>query len=221
MNKEPSFIEFIGHICKRPSMYTLGGTYNETVAFVQGYSSGIKTPISDKTFDRFVCLKNSFPTNYVWSYVIKECSKDDNEAISLMENTILEFISLKKTMTEEELLQVAIENNKSEEGEAEKVFREFDRALFQGNKEIIKSLIIENNEAKVLWSGSYPKDVGIKLNEISSNQPIKNIPLSEDGSKVKIIAQGWSFAIEMQLINGNWKINADNIIELRKRNKST
>ena len=220
MDKNPTFIEFIEYICKRPGMYTLGGTFNETAAFIMGYSSGKLTPISDRTFGRFVCLKHSFPTNYVWTYVIKECAKDDDEAISLMEKTIIEYITLKKTMTDEEIIQHVMKSSVIEEGEAEKTFRTFDQALLTGDKETIQSLITECNGAEILWSGSYPKDVATKLNEISSNQPIKRIPISEDGNRIKIIAQGWPFAIEMSLVNGDWKVNPDKIIELRKTNKS-
>jgi len=74
MEQKPTFIEFIQHICKRPGMYTLGGSYNETSAFIAGYSAGNDSPINNRIFDRFVCLKNSFPSNYTWTYVIKECS---------------------------------------------------------------------------------------------------------------------------------------------------
>lgn len=219
MQTKPSFIEFIQHICTRPRMYTLGGTYNETAAYITGFSAGTGSPINDRTFDRFVCHKNSFPTNYVWTHVIKECAKDDNEAISLMMNTILEFIELKNTMKEEELMQFAIEKSKSDEGEVERAFRKFDSALLKGDKVIIKSLIIENENAEILWAGKYPEDVAVKLAEISSSQPLKKIPISEDGNKVKIIASGWPFPIEMNFINGEWRINADNIIALRMKNK--
>lgn len=219
MQTKPSFIDFIKHICTRPRMYTLGGTYNETAAYITGFSAGTDSPINDRTFDRFVCLKNSFPTNYVWTYVIRECTKDDNEAITLMMNTILEFIELKNTMTEEELMRFAIEKSKSEEGEVERLFRKFDSALLKGDRAIIESLILENKNAEILWAGEYPKDVAMKLSEISSNQPLKRIPVSEDGNKVKIIASGWPFPIEMNFINGEWRIDADNIIALRMKNK--
>ncbi len=219
MQKESSFVEFIQHICKRPGMFTLNGTYNETAAFIAGFSVGSKAPINDRIFDRFVCLKNSFPTNYVWAYVIKKCTKDDNEAILLMQHTILEFIELKDKMTEEELMQFAIESSKTEEGEAVKIFRKFENALLSGDKEIIQSLIMECKGAEILWSGSYPADVALKLNEISSNQLIKQIPISEDGNKVEIISQGWPFSIEMNFMNGKWRINAEKIIALRMSNK--
>jgi len=105
------------------------------------------------------------------------------------------------------------------EGAAEKTFRKFDTALLNGEKKIIQNLILYHKDAKILWSGSYPKSAASKLNEISSNQPIKSIPILEDGKIVKIIAQGWPFAIEMNSKNGKWKINADKIIELRKANQ--
>lgn len=219
MQTKHSFINFIQLICTRPRMYTIGGTYNETAAYITGFSAGTDSPINDRTFDRFVCLKNSFPTNYVWTYVIKECTKDDNEAISLMMNTILEFIELKNTMTEEALMLFAIEKSKSDEGEVERAFRKFDSALLKGDKAIIESLILENENAEILWAGKYPEDVAVKLDEISSSQPLKKIPVSEDGNKVKIIASGWPFPIEMNFINGEWRINADNIIALRMKNK--
>jgi hypothetical protein len=200
-------------------MFTLGGTYNEIVAFIRGYSSASNSPLSERDFDRFVCLKNSFPTNYVWDYVIKECSRNEKEAISNLKDTILEFIELKKTLSEEEIMRFAIESSNSEETEAERVFRKFDNALLTGNKEIIQSLIIENEQAEILWSGSYPEDVASILIEASESQPLKSIPLSENGNKVKIIAPGWPFPIFMKLNEDKWLIEADKIIALRMSNK--
>lgn len=200
-------------------MYTLGGTYNEVAAFIVGFSEGSNAPINNRIFERFVCLKNSFPTNHVWIYVIKECTKDDNEAISSMKNTILEFIELKDRMTEDELMLFAIENSKSEESEAERTFRKFNLALLTGDREVIQSLIIESKGAEVLWSGSYPEDVIAKLNEISSGSSVKQVPISDDGDKVKIISQDWPFPIEMCLINGQWKIKAEKLIALQMSGK--
>ncbi|WP_299278953.1 hypothetical protein [uncultured Psychroserpens sp.] len=221
MKKEPTFIEFIEYICNRPSMYSLQGSFNETSAFITGYSYAKKTPISRGTvFNRFVCLKNSFPTNYDWTYVIKICSENDDEGITNIKNTILEFIELSNRLNEEELIQFAINNADLKEGEPEKVFREFDNALLFGNKKIIQSLILENDNADLLWNGKYPDSVAEKLNELSNNQPIKRIKESEDGKSVEIIASGWPFSIELLLKNDKWKVNADKIIELRTENNS-
>lgn len=199
-------------------MYCLGNSFNEVSAFINGYTSAKKTPISGTDFHRFVCLKNSFPTNYVWTYVIKTCSKNDEEAISTMEKTILEFCELKNRMSEDELMQFAIDNAKTNEGEPEKIFREFDNALLNGDKEVIQSLILDNEKAELLWIGKYPKSVAEQLSELSDGQSIKRIYESENGQNIKILTSGWPFPIEMIMENGEWKINADRIIELRTKN---
>ncbi|WP_405569031.1 hypothetical protein [Winogradskyella sp. Asnod2-B02-A] len=218
MEKEPTFTEFIEHICKRPLMYCLESTFNEISAFINGYSFAKKTPISGTDFHRFVCLKNSFPTNYIWTYVIKACAKNDEEAISLMKNTILEFCELKNRMNEDEIMQFAIDNAKTKEGEPEKVFREFDNALLKGDKKVIQSLIVDNEKADLLWIGKYPKSVAEQLSDLSDGQSIKRIYESENGQNIKILTSGWPFPIEMILENGEWKVNADKIIELRTEN---
>ena len=201
-------------------MYCFESTFNEISAFINGYSFAKKTPISGTDFHRFVCLKNSFPTNYIWTYVIKTCAKNDEEAILIMKNTILEFCELKNRMSEDEIMQFALNNADVKEGEPEKVFREFNNALLTGNKTTIQSLIIDNDKAKILWNGKYPDSVAEKLNVLSNNQPIKRINESEDGKLVEIIASGWPFPIELLLKNDKWKVNAEKIIELRNKNKS-
>lgn len=220
MEKEQTFTEFIEHICKRPLMYCLGDTFNEIFAFINGYSTAKETPISGTDFHRFVCLKNSFPTNYIWSYVIKSCAKNDEDAVSNMRSTILEFCELKKRMTEDELMQFAINNAETKEGEPEKIFRKFDNALLKGDKKVIQSLIIDNEKADLLWIKKYPKSVAKKLSDLSDGQSIKRIYESENGQTIKILASGWPFPIEMILENGEWKVNTDKIIELRTENNS-
>ncbi len=201
-------------------MYCLGKSFNEVSAFINGYTSAKQTPISGTDFHRFVCLKNSFPTNYVWTYVIKSCTKNDEEAISIMEKTILEFCELKNQMNEDELMKFAIDKAKTNEGEPEKIFREFDKALLNGDKEVIQSLILDNEKAELLWIGKYPKSVAEQLSELSDGQSIKRIYESENRQNIKILTSGWPFPIEMVLKNGEWKINADKIIELRTENNS-
>lgn len=215
MEKEQTFSEFIEHICTRPLMYCLGGGFNEVSAYINGYSHATNSPIEGSDFHKFVCLKNSFPTNYVWMYVIKTIARDDKEAILIMKNTILEFIELKKQLSVEELLQYAHDKAKIEEGEAEKVFRLFDRALLTGDRKVIQSLILENDNAYVLWSGKYPDSISEKLSELSQKDPIKIIKRAEKENLIEVIASGWPFPIEMILRNGEWKVNAEKIIELR------
>ncbi|MCH2196960.1 hypothetical protein [Kordia sp.] len=216
MEKELIFTEFIEHICKRPAMYCLGSTFNEISAYINGYSHAKKAPISGADFNQFVCLKNSFPTNYAWYYVIKTCSKNDTEAIALMKDTILEFCDITSRMSIEQVMNYAIKNaNTQKEGEPEKIFRKFDRALLSGNKAVIESLVLDIEKADVLWQGKYPNEVAEQLEELSNKQPIKRIYESENGKSIKILASGWPFPIEMIQKNGTWKINAGKIIKLR------
>jgi hypothetical protein len=109
--QEKSFVEFIENICKRPAMYT-GGSVKETLAFIEGYRYGNSTPISGRAFDRYVCLRYSFPTNYVWTAVINEFAKDDKDAMRRIEEIIIEFVRLKEKMSDDELIQYATEKDK-------------------------------------------------------------------------------------------------------------
>lgn len=199
-------------------MYT-AGSVKETLAFIDGYRFGNTSPISGRLFGRFVCIRNSFPSNYAWTYVIQSCSPNDHEAFKLIQETITEFVHLKETLSDDELLEYAA-RQETEEGDAHKVFREFDRALLLGKEELIKPLIQENKDASILWQGASPSDVATQLNEIADSQPVKCIPSSDDENKVNIIAPGWPFPVEMNLVNGQWKIDAAKIIALRKHNKS-
>jgi hypothetical protein len=120
MEQKLSFRELIAHLCHRPNMHTLEGSFIEVAAFINGYTFQNDTPISGRLFSRYVCLKNSFPSNYVWPYVIKHCTKNDAEALSLTKAIILEFIELKEQLTEDELMLFAVNHSKNEEGDAEK-----------------------------------------------------------------------------------------------------
>lgn len=210
------FPKFIVLICTRPNMYTLRGTFNEVVAYIMGYSQGSNSPIEGFLFGRYVCLKHSFPFNYHWSGVLRSTTPDDEKAIALLQATILEFLDLKQTKTEEEILQFALDNAVvQEESEAVQVFRQFDRALLTGDKALIQSLIINSEEeAAVLWRGAYPADVAEQLQEMTDDSPINCTPVDQDGKVVQILASGWPFCIEMLHTEEGWKVDAAPIIHL-------
>ena len=105
-----TFLELIRQICKCPAMFT-GGSVKETLAFIDGYRFGNNTPISGRNFDKFVSACNSFPSNVVWTYVITNCAKDDNDALRLIENYITEFIQLKEQMFDKEIIKYAKNKN--------------------------------------------------------------------------------------------------------------
>jgi len=211
------FSEQIRHICKRPGMYTRGSVI-ETIAFIDGYRFGNITPISGRIFDRFVCARNAFPSNYVWGYVITACAADDKDGHRLIEENILEFLALRENMSDDQIIEYAAGQIR-EEGEAEEAFREFDQALLLGDESAIRPLILAHENAHVLWQGAYPNDVGDALSELSLSEPLRCIPLTGDGKRVKIIAAGWPFPIEMEYVDDTWKVNALPIIEMRMRNQ--
>jgi hypothetical protein len=224
---EISFIELIRNICKEPHKYG-GGSVKEMLSYIEDYKLRNVTPISGRVFDRYLCIRNSFPENYVWTYVISECPKNEEDAIRMIEENIMDFLQLKERMSDDELIQYAREQLTQnareqliEEGEPEKVFRQFDIALLLADESLIRELIEEHLDAKILWAKPYPREVLFQLCEIAARNRIKSLPISEDGNRVKIIAAGWPFPIEMSFRDGRWKINAEKIIQLRLANKRT
>lgn len=219
MQEEISLKELIKNVCLRPGMFTPKGTFNEVYSLILGYTIGRENTILSgenwRFFNKFGCVKFGFPTKYVLSYVIESCTKNDEEAIKLLEELINEFSELNKQMTMEEVINYAETTFKYEEGEPEKIYRIFNEALLNGNKQIIKPLIEEHEHQNILWKGSYPKDVGKLLNQISKNQPIRKIYESDDKNKIRLISVDLPFPIEMNFKDGNWKIDATKLIELR------
>jgi hypothetical protein len=199
-------------------MYS-GGSVKETLAFIDGYRFGNATPISGKIFDKYVCIRHSFPDNYIWTHVINTCAKDENDAMKMVEETITEFIRLKETMSEDELIQY-ITQQLTDESEPEKIFREFNKALFLGDESLIRQFIDEHQDAHILWKEKYPEEVALQLINMSLGQPIRSILIPGDEKKLNIISAGWSFPIEMNLKEGKWKINAEKIIQLRMDTKA-
>jgi hypothetical protein len=216
---EISFIEWIRNICKEPHRYS-GGSIKETLKYIDDHRLENVTPISGRVFDRYICIRNAFPENYVWTYVISTCSKNEKDAMRMIEENIMDFLQLKEGMSDDELIQHAREQL-IEEGEPEKVFRRFDVALLMAHESLIRELIEEHQDAKILWAKPYPREVVFQLCEIAARNRIKSLPVSEDGNHVKIIAAGWPFPIEMSFRDGKWKINAEKIIQLRLANKRT
>lgn len=219
MKKEIPFKELLNHVCSRPGMYVPKGTFSGVYSLIMGYTMGKEdTPLSGenwKTFNNYGCIKFGFPTKYVVSYVFESCSENDEESIKLFLETVNEFIELQNKMTPDEILEYASKTFRHEEGEPEKVFRIFGKALLNGDEQVIRPLIEEHENQNVLWKGTYPEDVGKLLNQISESQPIKRIYESEDKTKVKLLTADFPFPFEMNFKDGNWEIDASPLINLR------
>ncbi|MGI4875413.1 MAG: hypothetical protein ACRYFX_30025 [Janthinobacterium lividum] len=215
------FAEFTQHICRRPSMYTSEGTYNEVVAYITGYASGVRnTPLSGrnwKLFNRFVCLKFAFGTNVVWWAVLKYCSKDEVEAIALVEVTILDFLGRRKSMSMAKVLEYASKWAVISDGLPERIFKEVRGALLNGEEEVLKKHLVPNDDQYLLWQKAYLTEIPEMDAYVYNNYPIKRMYESADGNKIKLIAADFLFPIEMNLIDGEWKIDATDIIQYKKK----
>ena len=72
MTEAEKFVELVEHICKRPRMFTMGGTFGEIVAYLTGYAAGAPNcPIGGgddrwRAFNRFVTATCRAPENYCW-----------------------------------------------------------------------------------------------------------------------------------------------------------
>lgn len=213
--EELPFEEWVEMLFLKPYMFTLGGTFEETVAYLLGYSTAKETPISGRDFNQFVCLKNGFPSNYHWSYVIKACHNNNEVALEELKNTTNQFLTAKAKHQVEKLMEEALQQAAQEEGEAEQVFRQLDAALLRGDKTTIQALILEHPDAPYLWAEAYPEEITKQLEDISSTQPIKKI--NSQANSCSIITSGWPFPIDMYYLEGQWKVDPRVIIEMRKR----
>ena len=217
MEKEQTFSKFIEYVCEKPSMYCGKSNFDSLSSFINGYIYAKKTPISERDFDQFVCLKNSVTSGVLWNSVIENCTKNDEEAIAITKNTILEFIKLKSKLSKNELMQFAIDIANVNEDEPEKTLRKFDNAFAKGVTQTIQDLITDKEKTEELLNGKYPDPFFIdRLNRFDLyNKSIKRTFESENGKTIEFLISGWSFPVEVVLIKSQWKINVNQIIELR------
>jgi len=219
MKKDISFQEFLNQVCSRPGMWVSKGAFQGVYCLIMGYTIGKEdTPLSGenwRTFNKYGCIKFGFPTKYVVEYVFESCAENDEEAIKLFQETVIEFLELQEKLNSDEILEYAATTFKFEEGEPEKIFRIFDEALLNADEHIIKPLIEEHEHQNILWKSSYPEDVGKLLSQISESQQLKRIYESKDKTKIRLLTADFPFPFEMNFKDGNWKIDASQLINLR------
>jgi hypothetical protein len=220
MSSTDSFVKLVESICRRRTMYVSGGSFYEVCAYITGYANASSDgPLSDegwKAFSHFVCAAFRFPSKYCWSYVLKQCSRDDDEATARLQSLLTEFVERSKTESHEDIVQEMMSRACSEEeGEPEKTWRRFSRALHRGNRNEIESLIQEHPDADILWSGAYPDDVVPLLDRIQESYLVSQISGSEDEGEVTIITPDFG-PVALKRVGGNWRIDATKVIDCRK-----
>lgn len=223
MNNTDNFIAFVEHICSRRSMYVIGGSFYEVCAYLSGYAHALPdSPISGEgweAFNKFVCAAFRFPNKYAWPYVVKQCCRDDDEATERLRSILTEFAQRSKTESYEDIVRDMLSRaSTQEEGEPEKTWRRFSRAILRGRREEIEPLIQEHPNAEVLWSVAYPDEVVPLLDEIAESYPVNQVSGSEDAGKVTIITDFG--LIPLSLIGGTWRIDATKVIDCWKANRN-
>jgi len=223
MNSTDRFIEMVEHICTRRDMYVLGRSFYEVCAYISGYAEASPDcPLSGngwRAFSEFICAAFRFPSKYAWPYVLKLCSRDEDEAVARLQSLLVEFAERGKTESQEHIVQEMVSwANSQEEGEPEKTWRRFTRAFHRGNRRAIQALIQEHPDAEMLWSRNCPDDVALNLDEIANSYVVSQISGSEEEGEVTIITPDWG-PVSMKRIDGIWRIDATVIIDRWKASR--
>ena len=222
MQKNQTFLTLIHNVCNEPESYTLKGSYNEAIAFINGYLIGNPdAPLSGKSwkyFNRYVCFKFSENSDGWWCEALKKGCPTDEFALELVEKTIREFLTLQEQVSEDEWEMFISEGNALTLSEAEVTFRKFEQALLQGDVMTAHEVMESHPEADILWKGAeslvFSEDH--ELMNLSVVQPVKTIHESEDGNVVKLLTAGWPFPIKVTLQEDGWKVDAHDIITHQK-----
>ena len=172
MDDSDTFIELVNNICRRPRMFTLNGTFGEVAAVLTGIQiASPNSPISEvdqKTFSSFVTSRLLVPSKYSWPGAIRMVADDDETAISRLHELLIEFVTLRKTKSLDEIRELAARTqDEYSETEPAKLWRQFLAARYSANRAEIEPLIMPNPDAAVLWRGQpTPSGVAAQLNSI-------------------------------------------------------
>lgn len=97
----------------------------------------------------------------------------------------------------------------------EEAYRNFMIVSLTGEESAIRPLVLDHEDAEVLWQGAYPPPVAAALSEQYRAMEISRVGTA---SAERVVLQ--SSAVPMPLtvvsVNGEWKVDAEPIIEFRK-----
>jgi hypothetical protein len=100
----------------------------------------------------------------------------------------------------------------------EEAYRSFMMANLTGDESAIRPLILEHEAAHVLWQGAYPVEVAAVLSEQYRTMEISRVQSSgaDDNDRVLLQSSAAPMPIAVVNVDGNWKVDAEPIIEFRK-----
>jgi hypothetical protein len=84
-----------------------------------------------------------------------------------------------------------------------------------GGEEEIRPLIVDQPDAAFLWQGPYPPDVAALLAEQHEGMDI--VRVEERPDRVLLQSSVSPFPLAVVRIDGEWRVDASPIIELRKQ----
>lgn len=221
MDATDKFIELVESICKRRSMYVCDGSFLEVSAYLSGFAhASTNCPLSNdgwKAFSRYVARHFGFPENYIWPYVLKTCSRDDDEATDRLLSLLAKFSDSARTHSYEEILESIQPRVVPQDAEPEQTMRQLLAALLTGSRSEIEPLIMDHPDAEILWQGAYPAEVAVQLSHVSNSNRIGRVSDHAADGQVKLITADFPFPITVEKVGQQWKVDAAEIIAIRKR----
>jgi hypothetical protein len=101
----------------------------------------------------------------------------------------------------------------------EAAYRRFMLANLTGDEQAIRPLIVDHEDADILWQGAFPKDVAALLAEQYRKMEITRVTLpGQDGESDRVLLQSSASPIPLTVVKsgGKWKLDASPIIKVRK-----
>ncbi len=217
MDDTEKFIELVDNVCRRPDMFTVNGTFGEVAAVFTGIQiAAPNSPIADddqRTFNSFVTSRLLVPSKYWWGGAIQMVAADDEAAISKLRDLLVEFATLRKTKTLDEIRGSAARAlAEYTETEPARVWRQFLAARWAASRALIEPLIMPHPNAAVLWRGDpAPPGVAAQLDVISDSYVVSVVSGSVDSGEVSLATEVG--IIDAHLVDGQWRIDASLFIE--------
>ena len=93
-----TFCEVIESLCKHPQMYTMSGTFEEVVAWIEGYTMNARNNRQDARFqlydfNRWLASKRNYPDHIVATSYLRQSYPEDKEALAALASLFREFVS--------------------------------------------------------------------------------------------------------------------------------
>jgi len=222
MSDTEYLLQFIDGVCKHPRMYTLNGSFGEVSALLSGtvlYGVGAheRKTVCD-VFNDFVTSQLLVPSKFWWIVAIREIATDDNDAIQRVGQSFSEFVRLRMHCTLDEIRldgEKRIANYKESEPAA--MWRRFMAARFHANQSEIESLILPHPDAHCLWDDvETPPGFAEQLISISDLGVVPIVAGSIESGRVTLLTE--MGRIDVRLLDGDWRIDATQIIAHDKLN---